>query len=125
MKHIIFVSIGLLAFVITSCYYDEPPKPGSINPDNVSFSTHVLPILNINCNNAGCHNQGGIPPDLSAERAHGNLLYGYVNTTIPKKSILYERIMGTSGSIMPTQGRMSERNIEIILAWIEKGALND
>jgi hypothetical protein len=123
-SYILLLSIALMAFLVNSCYYDEPPKAGLINPENVSFSTHVLPIM-ASCNYSGCHNQGGTPPDLSAENAYRNLVSGYVNTTIPKNSILYTRMVGTSGQIMPPQGRMSTRNIEIILGWIEKGALND
>lgn len=118
-----------LMFLMASCYYDEPPVPPEFDPDMVSFSAHIVPIFNKACNNPGCHSsdEGDPVPDLTAENAYDQLLGGgYVNLTIPESSILYLRITGTSaGPLMPPGSRLTPTDIQLVLAWIKKGALND
>lgn len=124
LKNLIFISVLCL---MGSCYYDEPPKPAEIDPDLVFFSSSIIPIMDKACNNPGCHNTDEVPPDLTAEKAYDALVGGgYVNTTVPKSSELYLRMTGTeAGPIMPPGGRLPATDIELVLAWINKGALND
>jgi len=126
LKYIIFVG---LSFLLGACYYDDPPEPVPIDPDLVFFSASIVPILDQSCNSASCHSgdEGTPIPDLTAENAYDQLVGGgYVNTTLPESSTLYLRVTGSSaGPLMPPGGRMSPTDLELILVWINKGALND
>ena len=117
----------LLLLLTASCYYDDPPQPGETDLESVSFNNHVVPIFERACDSPGCHFTGAVAPDLTAENAYDALVGGgYVNTTLPTSSILYLRVSGTSaGGIMPPEGRLPQLEVDLILAWIEKGALND
>ena len=120
--------LNILVFLLLgSCYYDDPPEPAEIDPELVYFNSNVLPIFTRACDSPGCHNVGEVPPDLTAENAYDELVGGgYVNTTLPESSILYLRVTGNSaGSLMPPAGRLPQTDIDLILAWIKKGALND
>lgn len=124
LKHLLFA--GLL-FLLGSCYYDDPPVPAELDPDLVFFSSSVVPIFDKACNSSGCHNTGEVAPDLTDSNAYDELVGGgYVNTTIPESSSLYLRVTGTEdGPLMPPGSTITATDKEIILAWIEKGALND
>ncbi len=118
MKKIVYLVAGLL---LGSCTSDviEPKEPTI--PDQVSFSTNVIPIFNLSCNNTGCHAPGGKSPDLSPGVAYENLiLYGLVDVDAPASSSLYVKI--TTGSM--TQYAKTG-DAEIILKWIEQGALDN
>lgn len=125
--------IGVL-LIVQSCYYEYPPEPSPIDPELVSFRTHVLPILTKNCATDQCHD-GSKVPDLRDSIAFENVSFayrdlvikgGYVNTTFPDKSELLESIIsGVGGLSMPPDGALPERDIELIRAWMLKGALND
>ncbi len=133
--------IGVL-LMIQSCYYEYPPEPSPINLDNVSFKRDVLPVLSNTCAIAECHD-GTKYPDLRADTVYGNVTYAYrdlvigspsstpkgetfVNTTFPDKSVLLDAILnGVGGIDMPPDGALSARDIDLIRAWMLKGALND
>lgn len=129
---IAFVIAGIV--IIHSCYYEYPPEPSPIDPENVSFKTHVLPILSQNCASDQCHD-GSKAPDLRDSIAYDNVSFayrdlvirgGYVNTIFPDKSKLLESIIsGVGGLNMPPDGALPERDIELIRAWMLKGAPND
>ena len=107
--------------VITSCTSDiiEPKEPQV--PDQVSFSTHVIPIFDLSCNTTGCHSPGGKSPNLTASVAYDNLiLYGLIDTDAPASSSLYVKI--TTGSMAQYA---KPGDAEIILKWIEQGALDN
>lgn len=109
---------------MTGCYYDRIPTPSKIDRE-VSFTADIIPIFNKSCNSAGCHNSGGIKPDLSAANALGSLSDdGYINTANPVKSILYETMTGAQTQ-MPPSGKLPETDISLVLAWIEQGAVNN
>ena len=120
-------SVFSIFLLMGSCYYDDPPLPAEIDPELVSFNNHLVPIFERACDSPGCHDTGAVPPDLTAENAYDALLAGgYVNTTLPASSVLYLRVDGTSaGPIMPPEGRLTQLEVDLILAWIQKGALND
>lgn len=112
---------GILLSGLYSCTYETiiPSEPEV--PENVSFQVDVIPIFNSSCNSSGCHNKGGIAPDLSSDNAYTSLtFFGYVNTDIPESSILYEEI--NTGSM---KGFATDQDRAIILKWIEQGALNN
>lgn len=113
--------------IITGCYKntvvmndlsEEITRP-------VSFSGDIITIFNKDCNGSGCHNAGGIAPNLSAAGAYNALTGGnYINKDDPKNSELYLWMTGKKGSPMPLSGSNNEYNA-LVLAWIKQGALNN
>ena len=121
-KHILG-AVGLFTLIsLSQCTFDQiPPGPVEV-PDSVSFSLDVLPIFDANCNSSGCHNSGGIPPDLSPDGAWISLVYfDYVDTAAPDQSLLMKKI--SSGGSMEKFATDQDR--AVILKWIETGAANN
>lgn len=113
----LFIGMGM-TFFIESCTYDEIIPKEVVVPDSVSFVTDIIPIFNSNCNNSGCHNTNGIPPDLSADKAWISItFFGYLNTAEPENSLLYTKINTGSMKINAT-----DQHRALILKWIEQGA---
>lgn len=125
LKGLLLLLLGMMA-LIYSCYYEYPPEPLPIEPEDVSFNTHVLPILATKCGTSQCHD-GTKVPDLTTELAYNSLRSGgYLNLTFPHESLLYTSLNeGINGLQMPPAGALSELEKELILVWITKGAPND
>jgi hypothetical protein len=123
MKGLIVVMVALCYLLsLNACYWDNPPEPIPIDPEMVSFETHIIPIFNESCNTAGCHDDTHAP-DLRPDVAWQSLVSGgYVNTTFPEQSEIYTSV--ANGGMPPT-GSLSQLEIELILGWIKKGARND
>ena len=103
---------------------DNKPIPTS----NVSFSQNIYPVLNIKCNNSGCHND--------ESRAGGVSLTSWSNVTDPRivvrgepdNSILIWSIDRLAGAKwMPPEGypALTEPQRTGIKTWIKEGALNN
>jgi hypothetical protein len=121
MKKIILMMIALagLAF-LQSCQYEWVDPIDSVVPDNVSFSADIIPIFNSSC--VGCHKTGGTAPDLSAANAYNSLINGgFVNTATPESSEIY--IETAPGGGMNTYAKPGDS--DVILKWIQQGALNN
>lgn len=123
MKKTLFFLVVVLTigFGVTSCtYYENDPVPVEV-PDSVSFSANVLPIFDARCDNTGCHATGGIKPDLTAANAYNDLIvFGFVDTDFPEKSTLYLKVSTGSMAKFTNPG-----DAEIILKWIQQGALDN
>ena len=125
MKRIIvFFCITLSALTVISCYYDEVMGDSDELPQNVSFNRDVMAIFNKSCNMSGCHDAAPPhPPSLVQENAYASLIQGgFVNTTVPAESTLYGVLV--EGNMPPT-GALSNREMKIILAWLNEGAINN
>lgn len=98
-------------------------------PDkDVSYIRHIQPVLEVKCNNAGCHND---------ESKAGNLsLTSYQSTTSdlsivfpgePQNSRLATVIQPGSGFTMPplSYPPLTEDQINGIITWIKEGAKNN
>ncbi|MBL7873112.1 MAG: hypothetical protein JNM78_15955 [Cyclobacteriaceae bacterium] len=120
MKKLLYfiLMMATASVLLVSCTYEEI-KPEKVDiPDSVKFALNIIPIFNASCNNVGCHNKGGIPPDLSAANAFVSLtFFGYVDVDVPESSIIYQTI--TTGS-MKNNATNQER--ALILEWIKQGA---
>lgn len=116
------ISATYMVTLLQSCDYGYL-KPVVISiPDTVSFTDNILPIFTDNCALSGCHETGGIAPDLTPKNAYSDLwLYGFVDTTDVQSSILYSRLASTSDPMPPT-GNLGNDKIQLVLAWIEQGA---
>ena len=117
----------LLSFFVffVGCEYDAvlPPPP----PDQVRFQDHVIPYFDLSCNTAGCHDgPNGFKPDLTVEGAYNALWEGnYIDTLTPENSLLYQSMIGDFGTPMPPPVGASTADSELVLKWIEQGALNN
>jgi hypothetical protein len=126
MKNILHISAVVLSiFLFSSCYYDHPPEGLPFGCDEVSYSTHIVPILEAYCSTSGCHD-GSVKPDLRENVSWNSLVSGgFVNLTVPEASILYEDVEFI-GNPMPIGGaQLSELNRQLILCWISEGAKNN
>lgn len=123
-KGSILLLVGMV--MLYACYYEYPPQPQPIEPDQVSFNTHILPLLVSKCGTPACHD-GTKQPNLLADHAYNSLRSGgYLNTTFPEESLLFISIdEGVGGILMPPSGELSELDKNLILVWMAKGAPND
>ncbi|MFA5245280.1 MAG: hypothetical protein WC380_08255 [Pedobacter sp.] len=124
------VIFTMLVFTIilgfSACYKDTILPEGAVDPDGppqaVSFSADLAPILNTKCALTGCHASGSQhKPWLNTGIAYQNIVNGgYVNTTVPKESILYKMINGEMKEYMP-----SAVDRQKVYDWIRNGAPNN
>lgn len=123
---LILFTAGIWIMTFNSCTYDQylPPEEPTI-VDTVFFADDILPIFNASCNSSGCHNTGGVPPDLSPGNAYDALQSGgFINVAVPADSELLEWMRGNRDLDMPLTGPNPEYNA-LILAWINQGASNN
>jgi hypothetical protein len=123
MKKILiaFMLLGGLGSFL-SCYYDDPPEPLPFDCDEVSFTTHIAPILENSCSTTGCHD-GTRVPDLRTDVALNKLRSGgYLNTTIPEESSFYKTVDFSQNPMPPGGPQITALNRELILCWISEGA---
>lgn len=123
MKKFILLIVTLIGMAAwQSCQYEWVEPVQTIIPEVVSFSADIQPIFNESCNNAGCHAPGGTAPDLTAANAYNDLFsMSLIDLTTPENSILYKKV--ASGGSMNKYTKTG--NPEIILKWIQEGALNN
>jgi len=121
-KHILLIIMAVGVALLQSCQYEwvDPVDPEI--PDVVSFSSNIQPIFDRSCNNAGCHSTGGVAPDLTAGIAYNDLFAeNMIDQTTPENSILYKKC--ATGGSMNKFTQVGDP--EIILKWIQEGALNN
>lgn len=110
-------------FFISQCTYEVSIGP-TVSED-VSFSKDIIPLFNKHCNNSGCHNSGGIKPDLTPSVAFKELTEkGYINVATPSQSEVYLWMKGDKALPMPLDGPNANLNA-LVLAWITQGAKNN
>jgi hypothetical protein len=117
---------GIIAFVISACYYDneehlypDPTDPTSCDTTNVTYSSTVVPILNTHC--YGCHNPG-------SPFGAGIVLNTYTDLMVyVENGRFWGSISHDPGySPMPKGGaKLSACNLLKIKKWIEDGAVNN
>lgn len=117
----ILLIVTMLLMIFSSCANYEKPLPDI--PAEVSFSDDLIPFFETSCTNtSGCHDTGDIPPDLTEEFGYNSLMTGgYINTDIPEESLLYTKI-APGGSM---EKYSTQRDTQMVLRWIEQGALNN
>ena len=117
---ILSVGIGF-----SSCYKDIIKPDLAIDPDGppkaVSFMNELAPIFNTSCAVAGCHVSGGHKPYMATDISYLQIVNGgFVNTALPKESILYKMINGEMQQYIP-----SAVNRQKVYDWIRNGAPNN
>ncbi len=127
MKRIILYTglIFAVVFGFTGCYKDTILPEFTIDPDGppqaVSFATDLAPIFNTKCALSGCHVSGAHKPYLCRAISYQKIVNGgFVNTMIPKESVLYKMINGEMKEYMP-----SAADRQKVYDWIRNGAPNN
>ena len=106
------------AFVgISSCDKYSYPPPVVDEEQTWSLQTDIQPIFNDKC--IECH-KGNRPPDLREGKSHTSLTEGGYVELPGETSELYLKI--TSGDHIP---RSTDTEKQMILFWINQGALNN
>ena len=116
----------VVAFISTSgCSKDKGTIGNAFTlPDTVRFSKDIQPIFNMHCSISGCHNSISLTGklDLSPVASFSNLFRKHeIDTIYPSQSMLYMEVNGP----MPPTGRMGDRDVAIILKWIQQKAKNN
>ena len=127
MKRIILYTGLIIAVVFgfTGCYKDTILPEFTIDPDGppqaVSFATDLAPIFNTKCALSGCHVSGAHKPYMNTAVSYQQIVNGgFVNTMIPKESVLYKMINGEMKEYMP-----SAADRQKVYDWIRNGAPNN
>ena len=127
MKHLLlYIGLILIAGIaLESCYKDiikpDLPKDPNAPPQQVSFKNELAPLFGASCTDVGCHVTGGHHPYMTPDVSYQEIVNGgYVNTAIPKESILYKQIYGDMGVHLPS---LTDR--QKVYDWIRNGAPNN
>ena len=127
MKRLSILTLLMLGvgFYFTGCYHDVILPDVAVDPDGppkaVIFSTELAPLFATHCALAGCHVSGNHKPYMAADISYQQIVNGgYINTSIPKASILYNKINGEMKEYIPSA---SDR--QKVYDWIRNGAPNN
>ncbi len=127
MKRLLIYT-GLLftiVFATAGCYRDVILPDAAVDPDGppqaVSFSKDLEPLFNTSCALAGCHVSGGHHPFMTTGGSYLEIVNGgFVDTSIPKESIIYKMVNGEMQVYIP-----SAVNRQKVYDWIRNGAPNN
>jgi hypothetical protein len=123
---LIYISlVAGIGFSLTGCYKDVILPEATVDPDGppqaVSYNDELKPLFNSSCAKAGCHVSGAHKPYMTADVSYLQIVNGgYVNTIVPKESILYDKINGEMKEFIP-----SAVNRQKVYDWIRNGAPNN
>lgn len=107
---------------------------GSNNGAAVSFEMEIAPLVDMNCNKAGCHAspgqagfaiEGDTPADIAAAldgvmaSSSDNQL---IDPSAPSSSEVYVRISGMARTQMPLGGELGNDDVQLVEDWIAAGA---
>ena len=127
MKRSVIYACMVIALVtgLASCYKDIIKPELASDPDGppqpVSFKNELAPMFNTNCALAGCHVSGAHKPYLATDISYQQIVNGgFVNTALPKQSILYKMINGEMAQYIP-----SAADRQKVYDWIRNGAPNN
>jgi hypothetical protein len=127
MKQLIIYAGLIFTMVIgtTGCYKDIILPDAAVDPDGppqaVSFNNDIAPMVNTNCAVAGCHVSGSHKPYMLTGISYQEIVNGgFVNTLVPKESIIYKMINGEMQQYIP-----SATDRQKIYDWIRNGAPNN
>jgi ubiquinol-cytochrome c reductase cytochrome b subunit len=102
------------------------PVAGQPTTDEISFSADVMPIFQAEC--IACHgNFGGWDASSYTSILGTGDHAPVVIPGDPENSFLAQKMVGTHtiGDIMPPSGLLPEDEIQVILDWIEEGAIDN
>ena len=115
------LSILVLSLTMGACFYDNEedlyPNVTCVT-DNMSFTTDIYPLINLNCN--GCHNATSLQGGINLEG------YDNVKEFVDNGGLLGSIQHKSGYKAMPQNAdKMSSCNISKIEQWIVQGAQNN
>lgn len=115
----------LMAIGFAGCYKDIAIPQLASDPDGppqpVSFKNELATLFNAKCTEAGCHVTGAHKPYLTTDISYNQIVGGgFVNTALPKESILYKYVYGEMSQYIP-----SSADKQKVYDWIRNGAPNN
>jgi hypothetical protein len=123
MKRIVSITIVLAGSVLllTDCRHDS-----QIPEQEVSFSTDIFPIVQLNCQHSGCHGTFQTGPFV-LDTYEEIMDKGEIKAGDPKHSEFYKLLVEKGEDRMPADPypAISERNRKLIYIWIAQGAKNN
>lgn len=135
-KNIMLITVMTVLVIAQGCTHDSLTNPA---PSEVSFSSDIQPILNLNC--VGCHVAGGAAGsyliltsadsylNLVNQSSKQNSFWKLVIPFKPDSSLLYLKISSSNppvGNRMPSGGSaLNASSIVAIKNWISNGAKNN
>lgn len=127
MKQLIIYAgiVFMISFALTGCYKDVILPEATVDPDGppqfVSYKTDLAPLFNSKCALSGCHVSGAHKPYMPTADSYLQITTGgFVNTLVPKESILYKKINGEMKEYIP-----SATDRQKVYDWIRNGAPNN
>jgi hypothetical protein len=126
MKQLLGFVMGIL-LLGSSCENDVGPLILDPSGGSTSFSGDIQPIFNVNC--IGCHDQFHLQLDLRPCCSYEGLWTlgsgaPYVDPDNPEASKLYRHLTGDLTQ-MPPFGSLPDHEIDMVLKWIDEGALDN
>lgn len=125
-KILIYIGVVfVMGFGLAGCYKDVILPETVADPDGppqaVSFATEIAPMVNSKCALSGCHVSGAHKPYMTTGLSYQAIVNGgFVNTVIPKESVIYKMINGEMREYIP-----SATDRQKIYDWIRNGAPNN
>lgn len=127
MKRIVIYGslVFFLVISLAGCYKDIIVPTLASDPDGppqpVSFKNDLAPVFNTNCALAGCHVSGAHKPYLTTDISYQQIVNGgFVNTALPKESILYKMVNGDMAQYIT-----SKTDRQKVYDWIRNGVPNN
>jgi uncharacterized membrane protein len=126
--------LALLVIVVSASCTKKVGKLAPVTPTAivqlpavVSFSNDIQPVFNANCNSVGCHS--AVSPaaslDLTAVSAYANLINKHeIYVANPSGSNLVILIAGLQMP-KPPAAPLTDYEQQLILNWIQQGAMNN
>ena len=117
---IVFTIIVAVVLLLNSCYRDSEEglyrfAPASCDTTNVTYSAVIIPILSANC--LSCHTGAGASGGVQLDTYAGIKIVADNGTLV--NSVTYV----SKG--MPSSGKMDNCSVNKIVAWVNRGALNN
>ncbi len=124
MKLNVLIGSSLLAVLFLACTNKKgkvtpstnKPSAGSSACDTVTYAKHVLPIINASCAFSGCHVAGFPLGDFTS--------YAGVKIKVDEGKIRQKVLLDKSMPKTPTPP-LTQKQLDIISCWLEKGAPNN
>lgn len=121
-----FFIVLSIALGLSACNYDFiEPETANLDPnDTVSFKTDVAPIFSNNSKCTSCHSPGETAPDLTANNAYNSVMTDDI--VVPgdgEGSTLY--FYPAPQTSEHGWSKYSTEEAQLVLLWINQGALNN
>lgn len=140
MKHISMAALLSCVLLLSTCKHEpivpadgpgtiDPPPPGQVcDPDSIYFQEQVLPIFQSSCAIEGCHDQASSEEGYVFDSYEGIMDSDEIEPGDNDNGKIVDVIQESDpDDVMPPppNAPLTQGQIQIILDWIDQGALNN